>query len=1676
MKFRKVIIQLRRFSGLLIGLCAFISAAVGQYSNSWIDYSQTYFKIPVAETGVYRITYSDLIDAGFSEAGIDPRWFKIYHRGREQAILVNGQEDGIFDEGDYIEFYGQKNDGTLDEQLYLSPELQPHKYYNLYSDTTAYFLSWSPGENGRRMTTYRSNNVSNIPADGYFWKEFIHVRSDQYATGKSFGAYIQYTEFDQGEGWTGIATQENQNVDYVISGIHGLGVGDKPILEVQINGRSNVDHQVQLMVGGTSGSMRELGVYNFSEYTPIIINSEIEWSDISGTGELVIRMNVQGVAGANDLVSLNYIKVRVPNAYDMEGVGNLTLETKINPTSQTYIEIHNAPTNVKVLDVSDSENVRQIGYNIGGTSINMMLDETSSSRSLYVYTTTLSSELVETSLTNFDLTSANYAVLSHQSLMLPGGGYSNPVQSYADYRASEEGGSYNVIVIDIQDLYNQYSYGEYSPLAIHNFLNRWVNEASNEPEGLFIIGKGLLVGWNSGGEYYRKTPDAFNFKDLVPTAGRPGSDLVYGMGLKGDPNELVVPVGRITASNPEHVSAYLDKVKELESAELDDLWKKRLLHLSGGLTSNELTRFHNHMGQFEEKAENFHLGGQVTTIKKQAGNEIEYINSSQVINSGVNLITIFGHSAPNIVDIDIGYASDPTHGYENKGMYPLLLINGCNAGQVFGSNYLWVEDWALTPELGSIGTIAHTYYGYENALRNYSNIFYKNSFSDSSQIYQPLGNIFKEVIKEYREIYGVSALNKTQTEQMVLLADPAIRLFNAPSPDYIIEDDDLFLTSFEGSQISALVDSFMVGAIVRNVGRADSIPLKIGIERILEDGSITSYEAVFDPVKYQDTVYVVVSNDGDFGGQNRFRVLLDPENAIKELNDENNSAELIAELNLNGTKNILPADQSVVNSIEVNLVVQSANVLEQPNREYLIQVDTVNTFDSPYSYEVSYEAKSLFYNPIQLLDLDSQVYYWRTKFAIPENGENQEWETSSFTYIEDGVTGWAQGHRQQQDENQFTNLNYDVESGSVYFRETEVPFRLKTYGANNPTDSAETVLFEIDGLPYIYSSRLCRDNSVNLVAFSQETGGPYAVIPYPFWVANACGRQSQVINNYRFNEIQNSGSGLTTANYLERYLDSVKVGDYVLLFTIGDVQFQDWSGELAKQVEKIGGDSLTVANLNQGEPYVLFGKKGDAKGTATELIAVNEPFSEQNIELEATVRGSSSTGTIKSVRIGPARNFLSFKNIVALEDHEEQDYHFDIYSENAQGNRLLIADSILSENFDLSSIDSLANPFLRVEMKYKRDYDKNPSRLNFWQVEFEPLPEGVLLYSSDSIITTERQEGDTLSTTLQFVNVSEVGYDLDSLTVLQSELNQQSRSSSIGSFRIKSPSPGDTTFIKAPISTLGKEGLNNVQFIVNDREEPEIYFDNNRLSFADLFNIYKDTSSPILNVLFDGRTISNEEVISSSPLITIEIWDENPYLIRTDTTGIQLLFDNGCDECGYKRINFNSDSVEWSIQDDNRIIIEFQPSELKDGLYSFKALAEDVSGNKASDSGYEMTFHIRNEYELSDFYVYPNPSTESVHFAFNLTGSNPPDYLYIQIMDLYGKTLRVINQEELLPRIGNNSGTYEWDGTDQEGNKLKSGTYIYKIYMFDEEGQIDTNNASSDKGFHQSVGRIVLLR
>ena len=219
----------------------------------WINYAQSYYKIPIAETGIYRLTTAELQQAGVPVQQITPNTIQLFHRGVEQAIYIDGEADGRFDAGDFLEFYGQRNDGAPDSLLYRPYTAQPHPYYSLFNDTTAYFLTWSTGlgQAGKRMAAY-TDTTRNLVPEPYHWAEDLRLFTDNYpGWAAGLPQKIEYSYYEAGEGYTGPIQQKDKPVEIPFHLTNAIRDGPTPQVDVLLVGRGFSNHRVNFLAGAT---------------------------------------------------------------------------------------------------------------------------------------------------------------------------------------------------------------------------------------------------------------------------------------------------------------------------------------------------------------------------------------------------------------------------------------------------------------------------------------------------------------------------------------------------------------------------------------------------------------------------------------------------------------------------------------------------------------------------------------------------------------------------------------------------------------------------------------------------------------------------------------------------------------------------------------------------------------------------------------------------------------------------------------------------------------------------------------------------------------------------------------------------------------------------------------------------------------------------------------------------------------------------------------------------------------------------------------------------------------------------------------------------------------------------------------------------------------------------------
>jgi hypothetical protein len=1649
--------------------------SMAQNPQAWINFNQSYYKISVGTNAAFELNYNDLLEVGVPLSTIDARAIRMYHRGEEIAIRVVGQNDGRIDQGDVIQFLGKSNDGVSDTPLYQNPDDQAHQYYNLFSDTTAYFLTWrTDGSAGKRMIERNIiNNTENLPEEASIQQSKLQLYTNNGDRGQRYSPQneVYNSAFDLGEGWTGSAftAATNFTVSNILQANRSAAV---PNLEVLIQGRNMRPHQTKIVVGPTENSLRSIGTVNLENYEHVVFNSDIEWADVNTNGSMVVRLIPQ--AEGSDRISVSYIKLDYQRATNVVNESGNRFALNPNPTGSSYLRFFNTNSSARLYRIDNFNEPELLRTNRVGAEINTVIENTTDGARIYLQNQNfLKPKIERVNFRNLSNINPDYVVISHPELMKPSGEYNNPVNAYSAYRAAAEGGGYDTLTVDILRLYNQFNYGEISPLAVYRFTEFLVQ--NTKAEMIFIIGKGM----NWYHNYHRRTEIADNlFNEYVPTAGSPGSDNLFGFNLTEN-NRASISFGRLNAHNSQIVANYLDKIKEMESKPFTDLRRKHFLNLSGGISFFEVNRFINYIEDFSDDQSSPYVGGDYSNLTKETTQVVEFINVADQVNRGLNLITFFGHSAANTADIDIGLVSDESLGYENKGKYPFILINGCDAGafyEIAKTARTFGENWVNTAEKGATGVIAHSYLGFSNELKRYSDLFFAKAYGDSALINQPIGIVYKEIVNEYLSIFGANPapLYISQAQQMNLMCDPAYKLFPAEDPDYEIADESLEVVSLDGNNIDALTTEFGIDVIIKNYGITNEDSIEVLVKRTLPDSEIivqdTQYVA---PVYHQDTVRLTIFNDRpESFGQNIFEVILDPAGKIEELNENNNTAQIELFISLGTTLNLYPYNYGVNGSQSTTLTAQSID-LNSGERDFIFQIDTTESFDSPYLKSENLLARVIAKWNVDLLAEDDQVYYWRTKFANPQAGELDEWTTTNFIYNTSLPQAWRQNSQSQLLQNSIVGLTINE---NWAFEENVFDIMAEAPG-NREIDN---ISIKINGNEYATSgSQLgpCAINTVNLVAFDKSTGVPYVILSngnFDVLDPLSCGIRPQVINQIRNNQLNQP------AEYFKKYYDELPDGDFVLLTSYDSVAWNVLRANNRAELLDLGATASAIDNLQNGEPYILLGRKGAGAGSGSERIADPSsaiPAIDQTLLLEEELVARFESGSILSRIIGPAKAWNSIDADFSKVEPTD-DIRLDVFGIDSLNNQSLLFSDV-QWPLDISTVDAKRFPQLRLRVTLSDPGNLTPAELSAWQVVYEEVPDAVVIPKDENTReSSEIAEGELYTKSFQVFNVTPNSFDTP-IYYQRQIFNRETRTFYTEEMQIPPLLAETDTSFTIEINTRGKAGENDLNLNFNyNRPFSEKRFTNNILDYNRLFNVKKDSLPPLVEVTFDGITILDGDIVSPRPYIQIKLKDENTLITKTDTTGIEILLRRDCEECISERINFSNANIEWiPATEENPFTVNYQPDGLEDGNYQLSVQASDASDNNAGEEPYKVRFEVVNASTITNFYPYPNPFSTSTRFVFTLTGTDLPQEIKIQILTVTGRVVREILQDEIGPiHIGNNITNYAWDGKDEFGDRLANGVYLYRVLVRKDGAFMEQRATSADKAFTKGYGKLYILR
>jgi hypothetical protein len=1659
---------MKKYILILFGIIGFIQTASAEtYGNEWINHDLKYYKFKLVNEGLYRISKSAMLSAGISESEISGSRVRLYRLGKEVPVYVTTENQ--FGNNDFIEFYGTENDGSVDRQLYLVPEFQANIHESLYTDTVSYFLTFDDISDKKRVVEAQNDLSGTLPKkeDFYYHLSKLYHLGTTFRPGENPNQLLNYvfdSEYDLGEGFTGLNIAGPSGVRQ-----HILPTPNKYILQPELKAKlkgyvlfsnNSSTHRLAISVGN-----QPIDTLYSAKAGIKSIDYDISMSDYSN-GATVRFSALQN----NSRDGIYWLEFLYPRQYNFNNSSKIDFSA--NKRIESYVEIlnfNNKSTNAIVYDLKNHH--RYVATRDANIT-KIYFPETEFIKDSLFITSQDTSDIYtinNLSLAKFvDPIDANYLIISQKDLLTSPEGV-NYVNEFAKYRSSTEGGSFSVATYMIDEMENTFSYGiKGHPIAIRNGINYLVDNEIVKPQLLFIIGKGY------GYHVSRNNPLTY-----IQSYGEPASDNL----LVSRSPEIPYPqlgVGRLSARTPQDIKVYLDKVKLYEEVQktgsIEDQtlgrkeWMKSVLHLGGGNFLDEQATFARYLENYKRIIEGPSFGGKVHSVYKNSTDPVQ-IAQSAVIDSmlynGTSLVTFFGHSSTSTVDFDIS----PENFKNQKGKYPFMFTNGCFVGNIFENYNSYSERFVLTPDKGAIGYLAPMTYAVAYSLNQYANNFYNR-----------LGVVnYDDYIGDILRLTSIDVLSSSlQTDkflgqQMIYHGDPAIKLNSFEKPDYIINEKSI---SFIPEVVNASVDTFQILINQKNIGKSINATYKVLIERQLPNGQIETYEKTVNAPSYSDSVYFSIPTNNISGlGQNSFYIKVDYDNEIDELSEFNNEVKISRYFTIDDVIPIIPGEFSIVNQSDVTLKYSTANPLLE-NRRYVLQIDTTEFFNSPLLV-TNYVSKSggiIEWKP-QVSLLNNKVYYWRGSLDTLY-GNSLSWNKSSFLYNTALSEGWNQSHYFQFLPNNYNNINLKSNRKFSFIDNIRT---IKVYNGIDSVGYNDRVLFVDNSL--IARNSFSRSGFLFYV-LDTKTGFPLST----YQIGNTgLGEYGNTIvtalTDVKIIEFNTSNQKGRYSCY--KFLKDV-VPDQAIIcgYSMQNPYYSRWAADdstlfngetLFDAFEKLG--ATDIRSLQDFETFVFYTQKNNPtfptqqiKGSRSDIIDVQFQFS-----------GTWNNGDMNSTIIGPALKWNTIDYNWNSEENPITDkVAFTLYGYSKDGIKEVLYDSV-PKNADISFVNPENYPFLQLGMKAEDKQNSTAPQLDYWRVIYKDIPEGAinpqkyLVKSKDTI-----PFGSSYKAAVAFENITDI--DMDSILV-KFTVKDASNKVTIAYKRF-APLPGNQFIVvdfEYVFNQISNQGVNTIIFEVNpDNDQVEKHHFNNFAIFTVILE--KDILNPIMDVTFDGRHITDGEIISPKPEILINLKDENKNLALNDTSLFKLYITTPNSTTPFS-LDPRSSDFSFIPADPAKLDVEnvaklfYRPSLLEDGTYELRVQGADRSLNDAGANDYRVQFKIDTRPAISNFINYPNPFSTATQFVFTVTGTEVPTDIKIQIMTVSGKVVKEITAAELGSiHIGQNITNYKWNGTDSYGDKLANGLYLYRVTARINGKNMELLEGTADKYFKKGFGKMYIVR
>jgi len=705
----------------------------------------------VNKEGLYKITYDYLqtqirgmqdtlgVTLAWNLNYIDPRNLELTCKGNPVPIHFQGESDGHFDSSDYFEFYGDMNHGET-------------SYYDSFSDNNLYKLTLLD-HLGSRMVVENGGLVSNA---SYYtvpdaFESTIHLEQQQISD-KLGHMYSLNQDFNREDiwFWRKITAPNLEIIPFQLqyprdSSIRGFKATIS-LLGITYNENlqpNEYDHHALVRINNAlidSHSWRDQNEQIFTN-TQTLANAYLA----NGTNNLFIDLPGDTPQGDREQIALDYAEIKYWRLYQTSEDFIKFSKPSWQPPKLFQFVLNgftNSHVSVYKIGSSAMTNLQIEPFTIdGGAPYKVTFQDSVSSNDVWYFAVTEDKKMQPARIVPdypSDLknpaNAADCLILTRRDFMEDEGTLL--------YKQLWEGMNHTVKIVDIQNIYDEFNYGEKSAQSVKDFISYAYNNW-NAPQLQYV----LLLGEGTDDERDFSDTEPYN---IIPVKklwtykhGATASDNWYGC-VCGDDQIADIAVSRINVWKSDQILPVAHKSEQyLNNPRYSELWHSQVIITSGGNSSDQVDTFALQSEQTRRYAiPSDYFASRVYTATSSALSP--YFAGTQklkdLINSGAIFLQFMGHGGGRIwADYNLFDLNEVTN--LNNHIYPFVssLACYCNSFDTKGISSIG-EAFVMEEGKGAIGSIGFSGLGYLDQDVDYSYALSEGMFQDD---FSSIGDIIQ---------------------------------------------------------------------------------------------------------------------------------------------------------------------------------------------------------------------------------------------------------------------------------------------------------------------------------------------------------------------------------------------------------------------------------------------------------------------------------------------------------------------------------------------------------------------------------------------------------------------------------------------------------------------------------------------------------------------------------------------------------------------------------------------------------------------------------------------------------------------------------------------------------------------------------------------------------------------